>query len=128
MLNRKEIDANTIQFEDFLSSSAGNKVGDHVEVPMAGPYTAKRFVVRRRDRHPSDASKVLLTAVAIVSRGLYTLDPVAGVVKKCGTVVARYTHDEVCDLHYISMGEDFNPKAPYVCADTAAAALLLIPA
>lgn len=121
-MNRKEINADTISYEDFVTSSQGNNVGDHVEVPMGGPWTAKRFVVSRRDRHPSDAGKIVLTALAVVYHAGRELDPVAGTVKHCGKVVARYVHDAVCCLHFI--GEDLSsPQTPCVCADSAQAAL-----
>ena len=125
MINRKFIDENTIQFEDFAVSSASNKIGDHVEVSMGGPYTAKRFVISRRERIQGDGAKILLTAKAVVSVCLNVLDPVAGTITRCGEIVGHYTEDEICGLHYVTMGKDFDPNAPYFCADSALEVLKL---
>lgn len=101
MMNHKDINENKIQFEDFIVSSQANKIGDAIEVSMGGPWTAKRFVISEKLRHPTDATKIVLIAKAVVSYLGFELDPVAGTVKKCGAIVAHYVHDEVCGLHYV---------------------------
>lgn len=120
MLNRQQINANTIKFAAFTAET-GNKVGDGVEVSMGGPYTAKRFVISLRERH-ADADKVQLTAVAIETAGLFELDPVAGTVAKCGAVVAHYVFDEIANLHYIGTDME-NPRSDVICAESARDAL-----
>lgn len=89
---------------------------------MGGPYTAARFAISLRERHPTDANRIVLTALAVIANGIFSLDPVAATVKRCGVVVADYVFDEVCNLHYV--GENLeDTKAPYICADTASDAL-----
>ena len=122
MINRKYIDDSTIQFEDFVSSSADNRIGARVEVSMGGPYTAKTFVISGRQRHVSNPEMVTLTAKAVVTLGMLEADPVACVVKRCGTVVANIVHDEVCELFYI--GENLaDPKSLCTVAENLESAL-----
>jgi hypothetical protein len=121
-MNRKEIDADTIEFEDFVNSSQANAIGDSIEVPMAGPYTAKRFVISAKARHLTDSNKVVITARAFISHAGRELNPVTGTVKHCGSVVAHYIHDEACGLHYVGKNLE-QSSAPYFCAETALEAL-----
>lgn len=109
MLNRKTLNESTIQFEDFVTSSQPNRIGDCVEVSMGGPYTAARFAISRREHHPDDASLIRLTAKLVVSHAGYVADPVAATVTKCGAVVAHMVEDEVCQIVYVGTKLD-DPK------------------
>ena len=113
-MNRREVNAVTIQFEDFKNSSQLNNIGDCVEVPMAGPYTSARFAISRRERHLIDPGKIVLTAKMVTSHRGYEINPVDETVKHCGRVVAHVTHDEVCGLFYVSCDVD----APYGCGES----------
>lgn len=115
MLNRKNINECTIQFEDFVLSSQPNRVGDHVEISMGGPYTAARFAISQRLRHPTDATKIVLIAKLVVSHAGYVADPVAATVTKCGKVVASIVIDDICQLVYIgtNLGDPKDVTAGY---------------
>ena len=120
MLNRTYVNENSFQFEDFAQCKT-YPVGKHIEVPMSGFHTCERFVVSKRQAHPTEKGRVLLTAVAIVNQGLYQLDVVNGTVKHCGSVVAHYVPDTIVGLHYI--GVNLESDAPYFCEESAEAAL-----
>lgn len=104
-INRKHISDDYITFEDYKACAMN--VGQHMELPMGGPYTAKRFVVSSVERHPTKHDMVTCFARAVVSYKAYDADVVAGTIKKCGSVVAYVVFDEVCDLYYVQ-GEDIN--------------------
>lgn len=117
MLNRQYINETTIRFEDFISSSQTNKIGDHVEVSMGGPYTASRFAISRRLRHPTDATKIVLVAKLVVSHAGYVADPVSSTVTKCGAVVAHIVCDDVCKLVYVGTQLDDPKDTTAGCGD-----------
>ena len=99
MMNRKDISQNLITFEDFKAGCF--KVGQHLELPMGGPYTAKRFVVASVAKHLHKPDMVVCEARAIAYYKGYEADVVAGTVKKCGSVVAHVVYDEACELYYV---------------------------
>ena len=122
MLNRTFLDDETIQFEDYAACARGNRIGEHIEVLMAGHWSSKRFVITNSDRHPVDHAKLVLRAKGILTRAGRELDPVAGTVRHRGAVVARYVRDDASGLHYVGAALG-TPDAPSYCGETAADAL-----